>query len=92
MNPIIALIDTVLSLAEFVVFCYAMILLLANFNIINVSQPFVQKIIKFLSDLIEPVLNKIRKYVKPYNNIDLAPLVLLIAIYFVRYTIVYYLG
>jgi len=89
-HPIVALIDMVLGLYGWTVFIYVMLQLLVYFQIINPSQTLISKVTRFLADIIEPALNKIRKHVKPYNNIDLSPAILLIAIYFVQYCINYY--
>ena len=90
MHPLIALLDLLVSLYSFVVFIYVLMQLLAYFKIINTSQPFVVWLTNTLGNLIEPALNKIRKYIKPYDNIDFSPMVLLIALYFIQYCLRYY--
>ncbi len=90
MHPLIALLDLLISLYSTAVFVYVLIQLLAYFNIINMNQPFVITVNRFLSGLIEPALMRIRKYVRPYNNMDFAPLILLIGLYFIQYCLRYY--
>lgn len=90
MHPIVALLSLVIGMYGWVVFIYVLVSLLGHFDIINRNQPFVIKARSFLGDLVEPVLNKIRKYVKPYNNVDWSPAILLIALYFIQYCLNYY--
>ncbi len=90
MHPLIALLDFVISLYSLAVFIYVVIQILAYFKILNTEQPVVIQINKFLNALVEPALSKIRKYVKPYDNIDFSPLILLIFLYFLQYCIRYY--
>ena len=90
MHPLIAIVSFVIGIYGWAVFIYIMITLLGQFDIINRNQPFVIKVRSFLGDIIEPVLTKIRKYVKPYNNVDWSPAVLLVALYFIQYCLNYY--
>ncbi len=90
LNPVLAIIHLILDIYSFAIFVYIVIALLIHFEIINKHQPLVARVMSFLAQIIEPVLNKIRRYLKPINGIDIAPLVLLLTIRFVQYCIVYY--
>lgn len=90
LNPVLALLNLVLDIYCFAILVYIIINLLSHFEIINKYQPLVARVMTFLAQIIEPVLSKIRKYLKPINGIDLSPVVLLLAIRFVQYCIVYY--
>jgi YggT family protein len=90
MNPIFYLIYSVLSLYNMVVIATVIVDLLVYFNIINAYQPVVQKIRMVLFKLTEPVLGRIRKYMPNLGGLDISPIVLLIAIQFIQYTIMYY--
>jgi YggT family protein len=90
MHPIIALLDFVIGLYSMAVFIYVLLQLLIHFNIVNSSQQAVASVMKFLSDITEPALSRIRKYLKPYNNFDFSALILLIGLYFLQSCLRYY--
>ena len=90
MHPIIMLIDTLLGLLNFAIIAYVIVNLLVQFNIVNSYNPLVKKIYDFLSALINPILKIIRKYVPSFSGIDLSPLILIVFIMFVRYSLDYY--
>lgn len=92
LHPVIALLDLILGFYSFIVFVYIIMRLLTQFEILNPYSPFVGKLLKLFGDLVEPVLNKIRKYVKPIGSVDLSPVILLLAIYMVQYCLYYYSG
>ncbi len=88
--PIVALINMIIELYSFVIFVYIVIQLLIYFEIVNKFQPFVAKVMQVLSSITEPVFNKIRKYLKPINGVDISPLVLLLTLHFIQYCLAYY--
>ena len=90
MNPIFYLIHTLLSFYSTVVFVMVILDLLVYFNVVNPYQPLVQKIRLILFKLTDPVLSRIRKFLPDFGGIDLSPVLLLIGIQFIQYTIVYY--
>lgn len=90
LHPILKLLDMVLEIYSTFVFIYIVIQLLVHFQVVNAYQPLVAKVMRILADIIEPVLRYIRRYIKPLNNVDLSPLVLILAINFLQYTIYYY--
>ncbi|VEJ44762.1 YggT family protein [Bartonella vinsonii] len=54
------------------------------FNIINARNRFVVLIGKFLHQLTEPVLSRIRQFLPNLGTIDISPIVVFIIIYFLR--------
>ena len=90
MHPIFYLISTLLGLYSWVVIISVAIELLVYFNIINSYQPWVQKIRLVLFKLTEPVLSRIRRVLPDFGGLDISPIILLIAIQFLQYTIFYY--
>jgi YggT family protein len=89
LNPFSSLILMVLSLCCWVVWGRFILTWLISFNIVNRYQPVVQKINYALTRLTEPLLRPIRKYM-PDLGIDLSPVVLLLAIYFIESAVLYY--
>lgn len=89
-NPVIWLVLTLLSLYSTIVIVSVVIELLVYFNIINSYQPWVQKIRLVLFKLTEPVLSRIRRVLPDLGGLDISPIILLIGIQFLEYTIIYY--
>ncbi len=84
MHAVIWLIVTVIDLYKLAVLVYALVGLGIAFNIINRSQPFVQKLNYVLARLIEPVLAPIRKVIPPLGNVDISPLILFLILGFIQ--------
>lgn len=84
MVAVFDLIDTILSLYSFCLLVYVIISWLTAFNIINSYQPLVRTINDFLSRLIEPAVRHIRRFIPPFNGLDLSVLVLFLVIRFLR--------
>ena len=63
---------------------------LIAFNIINRQNDIVRQISYVLYRLTEPVLGPIRRMLPDLGGLDLSPIVLLLALQFLRYLIVYY--
>ena len=84
MSAIFWLIDTILTLALWIIIIQVIMSWLINFQVINVRQPFVYQIWRGLNQLTEPVYRQIRRFLPDLGGIDLAPLVLAIAIMFTQ--------
>jgi YggT family protein len=83
-NPFINLISSILSIYSFLLISYVILYYLLMFKIVNPYSPIVRGINKFLIRIIEPVLEKIRRFVKPFAGVDLSIIVLFLLIYFTR--------
>lgn len=92
MNPLVYLVVMLISLFDWVLLIYIVMSWLIGFGILNQYQPVVRKVYKVLGQLVEPALSRIRRYLPDFGGIDLSPVVLLLALYFLRYCIIYYLG
>ncbi|MEM0899298.1 MAG: YggT family protein [Pseudomonadota bacterium] len=57
---------------------------LYTFNVINNSNRFVAMLGEFLYKATEPVLRPIRRFMPDLGGIDISPIVLFVAIYFVE--------
>jgi YggT family protein len=67
---------------------------LVNFNVVNIRNQFVRMIVSALYALTEPVFRLIRKVLPTMGGLDLSPIVVLLAIFFLERLIVrtYYYG
>lgn len=88
MNALIWLLFTVIDLYTYVVIAVVIVSWLLAFNIINRSNQFVHMVSDFLYRATEPVLGPIRRFLPQMGGIDIAPLVLLIGLIFIKRLIV----
>jgi YggT family protein len=86
-NPIIALINLLLNLYWWVVIIAVIVSWLIAFNVINTYNNFVRSLLRGLEALTEPVFRRVRKVVPPIGGLDLSPLVVLVVIWFLQYSL-----
>jgi YggT family protein len=91
LNPFINFFYALLDFYSLALIIYVIISLLYSFDIINRFNPFVNKVYKLLGRVIEPVLNKIRRYLPDLGGIDLSPLILFLLIRLVQDMMLTYL-
>ncbi len=82
--PFFSLIDAVLQLYVFVIFVMVVMSWLLTFNVINRHNRFVDSVWRTLIALTEPLLRPIRNVMPGLGGIDLSPLILLLAVFFLR--------
>ena len=71
----------VLGVVKFFIFAHFIMSWLLAFNVLNARQQFVQQVWMGLSRLLEPLYGPIRRILPSMGGLDLAPLVVLLAIY-----------
>ena len=86
-NPIIALLMYLLDLYWWVVVVAVIVSWLIAFNVINTHHNLVRQLLRFLDALTEPVFRQVRRFIPPIGGLDLSPIVVLIAIWFIQYSI-----
>ena len=84
MNSLLYLIIQVINLFQFVLIIYIILTWLVNFNIINTGNRFVYSILDALYRLCEPSLNFVRRYLPTFGAIDLSPIVVYLALWFIK--------
>jgi YggT family protein len=82
--PVFSLIDAILQLYILVVFIMVIMSWLLAFNVVNRHNRFVDMVWRTLLALTEPLLRPIRNMLPSMGGIDISPLVLLLAVYFLR--------
>ncbi|MCU0900139.1 MAG: YggT family protein [Cypionkella sp.] len=83
----IALRDTlllILNIAQWIIIAHIIMSWLINFQVLNLRQPLVAQIWDGLNRLLEPVYSRIRSVLPNLGGLDLAPLIVLIAIFFLQ--------
>ena len=84
MNSLLYLIIQIINLFQFVLIVYIILTWLVNFNIINTGNRFVYSILDALYRLCEPSLNFVRRYIPTFGAIDLSPIVVYLALWFIK--------
>lgn len=82
--PVFTLIDAILQLYIFVIFIMVIMSWLLTFNVINRHNQFVDAVWRTLTGVTEPLLRPIRNIMPNLGGIDLSPLLLLLAIFFLQ--------
>ena len=84
MLPLLAFISMIISLAIWIVIIGAVLSWLIAFNVINPHNQFVYTVYTGIDRLMEPMLKPIRRMLPDLGGIDISPLVLILALIFVR--------
>lgn len=82
-------VDVLLDIVVWIIIAQVIVSWLLAFNILNMSNRYVAMISNALFQLTEPVLRPIRRMVPAFGGLDLSPLILLLAIMFIRLVILY---
>jgi len=78
------LLDTIIGLYTIAVVISVVLTWLVQFNVVNTSNQLVYMVGDFLYRITEPVLKRIRAVIPPVGGMDLSPLILLLALFFIR--------
>ncbi len=89
-NPFIWLVLTILDIYFWIILITVIVSWLIAFNVINGANPYVRQAAYALRRLTEPLLAPIRRFLPDLGGIDISPIILLIALQFIRYLVVYF--
>jgi len=84
MKSIFILLDSVITIYLWIIIINAMLSWLVAFNILNTQNRFVFSILDTTYKLTDPALNKIRRFVPNFGSIDVSPIILILALMFLR--------
>jgi YggT family protein len=84
MTALVLLIDTVINIYTWAVIAHVVLSWLVAFRVVNTQNRFVYMAGDFLYRITEPALRPIRKILPNLGGIDIAPIVLLLALFFLR--------
>ncbi|WP_152826467.1 YggT family protein [Fertoeibacter niger] len=73
-----------LGIAQFIIFAHIIMSWLIQFQVLNLRQPLVAQIWDGLNRLLEPVYSRVRSFLPNMGGLDLAPLIVLLAVYALR--------
>ncbi|MDZ4087075.1 MAG: YggT family protein [Tabrizicola sp.] len=80
MTSLYQILMLILNVAQFIILAHVIMSWLINFQVLNIRQPLVAQIWYGLNRLLEPLYAPIRRILPPMG-LDLAPLIVLIAVY-----------
>ena len=84
MTSIFQILMLILDIAQFIILAHIIMSWLINFQVLNLRQPLVASIWDGLNRLLEPVYSRVRAVLPNMGGLDLAPLVVLLAVYALR--------
>lgn len=70
-----------IDIARWIILAHIIMSWLIQFQVLNLRQPLVSQIWRGLDGLLEPVYARVRSVLPQISGIDLAPLVVLIAVF-----------
>lgn len=82
--PLLKVVIFALEFYFYIVLGYVILSWLMMFEILNPQQPLVSIISRFLFEATEPVLRQIRRRLPAFNSLDISPIVLGLAIFFLQ--------
>ena len=84
MKSIFILLDSVITIYLWIIIINAILSWLVAFNILNTQNRFVFAVLDATYKLTDPALNKIRRFVPTFGSIDISPIILILALMFLR--------
>ncbi|HMO07202.1 MAG TPA: YggT family protein [Paracoccaceae bacterium] len=84
MTSLFQILMLILGVVQFLVIAHIIMSWLINFQVLNLRQPLVAQLWDGLNRLLEPIYGRIRSFLPPMGGLDLAPLIVLIAVYGLR--------
>ena len=84
MNSVLILFDNIVSIYIWILIINAIISWLVAFNVLNTSNRFVYSVLDVSYRLTAPPLNYIRRFLPNLGSIDISPVVLILALMFLR--------
>ena len=84
MYALVSLLNNVISLYIWVLIVSAVLSWLVAFGIVNTSNRFVYTVGDFLYRITEPALRPIRRVIPDLGGVDISPVVLILALWFIR--------
>lgn len=87
MTSLLQIILLVLDVVWWIVIAHIVMSWLINFQVLNMRQPIVSQLWYGLERLLDPIYSRVRRVLPPTGGLDLAPLVVLIALIAARIVI-----
>lgn len=88
MTSILQILLLILDVVQFVIIVHIIMSWLINFQVLNLRQPLVAQIWDGLNRLLEPVYSRVRSVLPAMGGLDVAPLIVLIAVFGLRIVLI----
>ena len=88
MTSLFQILTLILDIAKFIILAHIIMSWLINFQVLNLRQPLVAQLWDGLNRLLEPVYRRVRQWLPRMSGLDLAPLVVLVAVYALRIVLI----
>ena len=88
MTSILQILLLILDIVQFVIIAHIIMSWLINFQVLNLRQPLVAQLWNGLNRLLEPLYGRIRAILPNLGGLDLAPLIVLLAVYATRIVLI----
>ena len=90
MKSLLFLIIQIIDLYQLVLIIYVIATWLVGFRIINTTNAFVYSILTALYKICEPSMRIVKKFIPTFGNIDISPIIVFIALEFLKRLIIEY--
>lgn len=87
MLSLFQILNLLLDIVWFFIIAHIIMSWLINFKVLNVHQPMVGQLWRGLNQILAPLYNRIRRILPSMGGLDLAPLIVLVAIMILRVVI-----
>jgi YggT family protein len=77
----------ILDVVWFFIIAHVIMSWLINFQVLNLNQQLVSQIWYMLQRILDPIYSRVRRFMPNLGGVDLAPLVVLLAVYALRIVI-----
>jgi len=84
MKSIFILLDSIITIYLWIIIINALLSWLVAFNILNTQNRFVHSVLEVTYKLTDPALNRIRRFLPTFGSIDISPIILILALMFLR--------
>jgi len=84
MISLFKLIDIIIDIYTWILIGSAIMSWLVAFGVVNTRNQFVRTVVDLLYRLTEPALRPIRRVIPNLGGVDISPIILLLALFFVR--------
>ena len=81
MTSLYQILMLILDIVVFIILAHVIMSWLINFQVLNIRQPLVSQVWYGLNRMLEPLYGPVRRMLPAMGGLDLAPLVVLIAVY-----------
>ena len=90
LDSLVNVLDTVLYLFQLSLVIYIVISLLIQFGIVNPYSSIISLVQNSLSQIHEPILNIVRRYIPNLGTIDISPIIVYLGLWFIKSLLIEY--